>query len=122
MTTVTLDRHDAPRAARRLVAQGCAGAATGPECADSAALMTSELVTNAVTHGRGDITLGFLVAGLLVRVEVGDDDARRPTLRDVGDDGESGRGMLIVQALSSGWGVQDRPPGKVVWFEVPRQP
>ena len=116
MTTVTLNREDAPRAARRLVAQGCASAMTGAECADSAAVMTSELVTNAVTHGMGDITFDFLAASDLVRVEVGDDDARRPRVREVSDEDEGGRGMAIVQVLSSSWGVQDRPPGKIVWF------
>lgn len=122
MTTVTLNRKDAPRAARRLVAEGCASAATGTQCADSAALMTSEVVTNAVTHSTGDITFGFLADSLLVRVEVGDGDPRRPRIRNASNDDEGGRGMLIVQALSFDWGVQDRPPGKVVWFEVPRQP
>lgn len=118
MTTVTLDRKDAPRAARRLVAAGCAEAATGPQCAESAALMTSEVVTNAVLHGTGDITFAFLAGQVLVRVEVGDEGPEHPAPRDGVVDEEGGRGMVIVQALSSGWGVEADPPGKVVWFEV----
>lgn len=122
MDIVTLDRRDAPRAARRLVAAGCARAATGRQCADAAAVMTSEIVTNAVLHGFGDITFGFLAGRRLVRVEVGDDDARRPRAQQARDDDEGGRGMHIVEALASGWGVVDRPPGKIVWFTVPTQP
>lgn len=122
METVTLDRRDAPRAARRLVAAGCLRAATGPECADAAGVLTSEVVTNAVTHGAGDVTFGFEADLVHVRVEVGDDDAQRPRARRAGEDEEGGRGMLLVEALSSAWGVVDRPPGKVVWFTVPAQP
>lgn len=122
MDTVTLDRSDAPRAARRLVAAGCVRAATGPQCAEAAALLTSEVVTNAVRHGSGDITLGFLARNLLVLVEVGDDDVHTPQVRDFHDDDEGGRGLQIVTALASGWGVRDRPPGKIVWFTVPAQP
>lgn len=122
MAMVTLNRDDAPRAARRLVAAGCASAATGHECADSAAVMTSEVVTNALLHGAGEITFDFLPERLLVRVEVGDDDARRPRARQVDEDAEGGRGMQIVEALSSAWGVLDHPPGKIVWFELSTQP
>lgn len=122
MKTMTLDRRDAPREARRLVAAGCARAGAGPQCADAAALLTSEVVTNAVLHGTGDITFGMRAGSRLVRVEVGDEDARRPRAWEVHDDDEGGRGMHIVQALASGWGVLDRPPGKIVWFTVPAQP
>ena len=122
MDTVMLDRRDAPRAARRLVAAGCARAATSPQCADAAAVMTSEVVTNAVLHGAGDITFGFVAESRRVRVEVGDDAARRPRARGAHDDDEGGRGMQIVEALASGWGVLDRPPGKIVWFTVAAQP
>src|SRR5687768_9942182 len=110
MRTVTLDRKDAARAARRLVVTGCAEAATGPECADFAAVLTSELVTNAVTHGSGDVTFGFLADRMCVRVEVGDDAPELPRTYVVDDDDEGGRGMQIVEALSSEWGVRARPP------------
>jgi anti-sigma regulatory factor (Ser/Thr protein kinase) len=123
MNTVTLDRRDAPRAARRLVAAECASAGTGPQCAQAAAVLTSEVVTNAVRHGSGDITLGFLAGRLLVLVEVGDDDVRTPRAREFHhDDDEGGRGLQIVNALAAGWGVRSNPPGKIVWFTVPAQP
>lgn len=122
MKTVTLDRKDAPRAARRLVVAACARASTGPQCADAAALLASEVVTNAVLHGVGDITFGLLAGHRQVRVEVGDDDARRPSPKAVDEDALGGRGLQIVEALASSWGVLDHPPGKVVWFTVPAQP
>jgi anti-sigma regulatory factor (Ser/Thr protein kinase) len=84
--------------------------------------MTSEIVTNALLHGSGQVTLGMDAGAVLVRVEVGDGSMRRPTHEGRGDDAESGRGMVIVDALASDWGVTDAPPGKIVWFEVPVRP
>lgn len=122
MDMVTLAREDASRAARRLVAADCARAGTGRRCAEAADLMTSEVVTNAMLHGQGAITFAVQAGSLLVRVQVGDDDASRPRLRRIDPAAEGGRGMWIVDALASDWGVLDRPPGKIVWFEVPAQP
>jgi anti-sigma regulatory factor (Ser/Thr protein kinase) len=85
--------------------------------------MTSELVTNALRHGSGTVRLGCDAGTLRVRVEVGDDSGQRPRVRYVDDDSENGRGMIIVDTLSSAWGVSDAPRGgKIVWFEVPAQP
>ena len=119
---MTLDRRDAPRVARRLVAADCASAAAGRECAQAADLLTCEVVTNAVRHGTGRVTLAVQTDSRTCRVEVGDDDAGRPRLHPADDVAEGGRGMLIVDALASDWGVVEREPGKVVWFEVPAQP
>ena len=122
MLTTTLSRGDAPRAARRAVAACCEQAAAGPVCANGAALMTSELVTNALLHGAGPITLGVDCGPVLVRVEVGDDDPRRPVLPASDDAAENGRGLLIVDALASTWGVEAAPSGKTIWFEIDAQP
>jgi anti-sigma regulatory factor (Ser/Thr protein kinase) len=122
MVKLLLDRLDAPRAARRVVASECARAATGPECADHAGLMTSEVVTNAVLHGTGEVTFAMDAGAVLLRVEVGDGCASRPTCAVAEDRAEGGRGMGIVDALASDWGVTDDPPGKIVWFEVPVHP
>lgn len=101
----------------------CAEASTGPECADAAVLMTSELVTNALRHGSGPVRLGCDAGEVNVRVEVGDDNGQPPRVRYVSEDSEDGRGMVIVDALASSWGVTAAPGGgKVVWFEVPAQP
>lgn len=119
---MTLDRRDASRVARRLVAAECASAAAGRGCVQAAELMTSELVTNAVLHGGGRLTFGVHTDSRRCRVEVGDDDAGRPRLQAAGEVAEGGRGMLIVDALASDWGVIDGATGKVVWFEVTAQP
>lgn len=55
MQTIALRQADAPRVARLTVAQHCRNANTGPECADSAVLATSEVVTNTLVHGHGAI-------------------------------------------------------------------
>lgn len=122
MQTVTLPPVDAPRAARRVVQGCCAQAVSGPECTEHALLLTSEIVTNALVHGSGTVRVGCAADALTVRVEVTDDNRLRPSVRPAGEHDEGGRGMFLVDALASSWGVADTPTGKVVWFEVPAQP
>ena len=87
--------------------------------------MTSEVVTNALRYSTGSIRLGVAADAARVRVEVGDDERAVPLAPEVGDqavDAEGGRGMRILAALASGWGVSPTVFGKLVWFEVPAQP
>ncbi|MEV4335383.1 ATP-binding protein [Streptomyces sp. NPDC049597] len=97
------------------------------ELADTAALIVSELVTNAVRHGAGPVwcTLRILpgvVAGCAVRIEVGDHgrgwDGSLP--QQAAPDGETcdGRGLGQVEALSSRWGAVRLPHGQLVWSEL----
>ncbi|MBC2877543.1 ATP-binding protein [Streptomyces sp. TYQ1024] len=116
-----------------------------PGRAETAELLTSELVTNALVHTDGGAVVtavlgvgpSAVVKGLL-RVEVRDTLPRRPVLRasDAGppareggvrtdggrcaDEGAatSGRGLLLVQALADAWGVRTHGTGKTVWFEL----
>ncbi len=118
----TLDRSGAARTARHLVTQWCCDARAGTQCCDTAVLLTSEIVTNALLHGCGAVRLGVQAIGLAVRVEVGDDEPRHPRTPAQDDDAEGGRGMLIVDALASAWGVIDNALGKIVWFEIACQP
>lgn len=120
--TLILTAGDGPRAARKAVADCCTRASTGPECAEHAVLLTSEVVTNALRHGTGQVRVGCDADDAIVRVEVGDDERGRPRVRRADTDEESGRGMFLVDALASAWGVTDTAHGKVVWFEVPSQP
>ena len=97
------------------------------EPAEAAASVVAELAANAVTHGRvagRDFELRLALdpdAGVL-RIEVSDarGEARPATApAPPADDAESGRGLLLVQALTRAWGVSSRDVGKTVWAEVP---
>ncbi|WP_369180390.1 ATP-binding protein [Streptomyces mutabilis] len=89
--------------------------------ADDVVLCVSELATNALLHGvppgRGFL-LRLLPCGDGVRVEVHDSGGGVPAV-PLDPDGadESGRGLLLVSELADKWGVAEREPGKVVWFE-----
>jgi len=100
-----------------------------PALADTAELLTTELVTNALQHTGGGAELTATLSPAprnRLRIEVRDSLARRPPRRGVaaapaagaGEHGTSGRGLLLVQALSDAWGVNARGTGKVVWFEL----
>lgn len=83
-----------------------------------AELLVSELVTNAVLHARTMITLEITQRGDSIRVGVADESARRPKPRSYSDDAMTGRGLTLVQALSSSWGTRSTPAGKQIWFEL----
>lgn len=77
-------------------------------CIDVAALVLTELVTNAFQHGGGeDITVTWCadVTHLTMRVE--DSSPVRPVLRAVDETSEGGRGLSIVEALADAWGVSE---------------
>ncbi|UYQ63662.1 ATP-binding protein [Streptomyces peucetius] len=86
-------------------------------------LCVSELAANALVHGvppgRGYLLRMWLYEqGCALRVEVHDSGYGRPRVRR--PEGESGRGLLLVDALADRWGVGPREPGKVVWCEFER--
>jgi signal transduction histidine kinase len=89
----------------------------GPLIPD-AELVISELVTNAVRYSRGNIGLR-LVLGDGLFCEVRDHSAALPRLRQVGEDEESGLGLLVVSQVASRWGTRRTSEGKVVWCELP---
>lgn len=89
--------------------------------AATAALVVSELVTNAVLHARTPFEVRVTVGTDVVRIEVHDGAARRPTRRYFSDQATSGRGLRVVEELSRAWGVEPDADGtgKTVWAEVP---
>ncbi|MDH6579233.1 anti-sigma regulatory factor (Ser/Thr protein kinase) [Kitasatospora sp. MAP5-34] len=90
-----------------------------PELADTAELLVSELVTNALVHTeRGAVFDAVLTPELRLRVEVQDGTSRLPGRRPPSDFATSGRGLLLVEALADDWGVKLRGDGKVTWFEL----
>ncbi|WP_460334238.1 ATP-binding protein [Actinoallomurus acanthiterrae] len=98
-----------------------------PEAADTAELLGCELVTNAVRYAAAmpGSTLRLLLIrdGERLRVEVHDPSTEPPAAKDPALDATSGRGLLIVGALSSDAGWHPTAHGKAVWFELlPRWP
>jgi len=80
-------------------------------------LVVSELVANAVLHGRGAITLKIRVDGDGVYGEVVDEGGGfEREVRECGPDELNGRGLMIVDALSRRWGIHEGTTH--VWFEL----
>ena len=93
--------------------------------AESAELLVSELVSNAVNAtGQPGQTVTLSLAGNATRVliEVRDSDPRPPQTKGTNDDGASDGtdGVLLVAALSTRWNwyLTEEPPGKVIWCEL----
>lgn len=92
------------------------------EHADTAELLVSELVTNALQHAWGPIRLrmSHSVDGRTLRCDIADGcpatpPAARPPART---DEEHGRGLHLVEQLSTRWGILRTPAGKLIWFEL----
>jgi len=88
---------------------------------DDALVLVSELVTNAVQYGSPDIELRVRVVPPEIVVSVTDAGDELPDPPEVQDLlANSGRGLRIVNALATHWGVieNDPPPGKSVWFDL----
>ncbi|MCU1590728.1 MAG: protein serine/threonine phosphatase with GAF(s) sensor(s) [Frankiales bacterium] len=94
----------------------------GPDAGEpgqTAALLLTELVSNAVRFAGGDLLVRAGVHSDLLLVEVCDTSERMPTsLAAPNPDAESGRGMLLVSELADRWGAEPLPTGKRVWFEL----
>ena len=93
------------------------------DCADlldTVKLLISEMVTNAVVHAGSDVDVCVQLTDRVVRVSVFDDSPQQPVVKRAAAEETSGRGMALVDAMSSGWGVEPTFKGKRVWFELPR--
>ncbi|MFE1922836.1 ATP-binding protein [Streptomyces asoensis] len=90
-----------------------------PGRSETAELLTSELVTNALVHTDDDALLTATVSASGLRVEVRDSAAHRPRPRvPAADEATHGRGLVLVESLADTWGVRAQGGGKVVWFEL----
>jgi anti-sigma regulatory factor (Ser/Thr protein kinase) len=106
-TTPALARHDLAAYLRH---EGRA------ELIPDATLLASELITNAVVHAGGTIELRARIAGPGLHVEVTDNSAALPRMRQPGLDG---RGLHIVDTLATDWGVDPvAGNGKTTWFTL----
>ena len=112
-----LPRHDSAAGIARKALNDRFIDELGRERAGDLALVVSELVTNAVAHGQGAISLAVRVEGDRVLGEVVDEGGGfEREVRERGPDDVSGRGLHIVDALSSRWGVHEGTTH--VWFEL----
>jgi two-component sensor histidine kinase len=86
---------------------------------ETAMLLASELVTNALRHGRGRVALRVEQRRRSVRVIVQDADPALPRPVAAGLEAEGGRGLRLVELLAERWGTETVPGGgKQVWFEL----
>ena len=85
---------------------------------DEAVLLANELATNAIIHARSQFVVEVSVKESTCRIEVIDHDQRRPDKIELDHEATRGRGLVLVEALSSMWGVENRADGKVVWCDV----
>jgi anti-sigma regulatory factor (Ser/Thr protein kinase) len=113
---LTVDRRpEAARVARDQVRALCAGRTPYP-LIDDVLLVVSELVTNAVLHGTGTITLQADVSDGQVAIGVSDEGIGTPRAEVVDQSAPHGRGIAMVARLAKEWGVEPDPSGgKTVW-------
>lgn len=90
------------------------------EALDAVKLLVSELVTNSVVHAGSDAEVAVVLKPHALRIEVSDQGGGVPALRRAEAEETSGRGLALVETLSSSWGIEAEEAGKTVWFEVPR--
>jgi PAS domain S-box-containing protein len=80
--------------------------------------LVSELVTNVVLHAGTDIDLRCFTFSDAVRFEVRDGSSVLPGIRHYDISAATGRGISLVDAISTRWGANPEPQGKVVWFQI----
>lgn len=81
-------------------------------------LLVSELVTNSIVHARSDVEVSVGIEADVARVAVFDSSLDPPVRKLARPDESTGRGMLMLDALSTAWGIDYTAGGKSVWFEI----
>ena len=85
---------------------------------ESATLLTSELVTNAVLHARSRPELKLRLTDDRLWVGVSDNTPVSPVRKRYGPEAATGRGLMLVERMAAAWGTMVTAEGKVVWFEL----
>jgi anti-sigma regulatory factor (Ser/Thr protein kinase) len=124
-----LHRHRVPLTAGPAAAAEARGQVRAAICTwdvpvdpDVAILLTSELVTNAIRHEAGEtVVLDVTSSGDELRVDVHDTSCCLPMPGDAPVDAETGRGLMLVNTLSTEWGSYRTPAGKAVYFTLAYQ-
>jgi anti-anti-sigma factor len=113
--------RDAPGLARAAVHEFCVANGLGDD--DAAQLVASELVTNAVVHAGTSIDLTLRLVPPLLHIAVRDGGEGQARIAGIVDESsESGRGLLLVDAMTSAWGTLVPDVGKIVWATVRVRP
>jgi anti-sigma regulatory factor (Ser/Thr protein kinase) len=102
-------------AARRFIREALAG--EDAELVEAAELLTSELASNCVRHANSDFEVAIRSRNPL-RIEVRDHGGGEPEVLSPTPEEPTGRGLLIVNAMSDRWGVIPSAKGKTVWFAL----
>jgi anti-sigma regulatory factor (Ser/Thr protein kinase) len=104
--------------ARRLVATILAEQSISDDVVYAAQLLTSELATNVIFHARTDFEVQVRVDDGGAKVAVKDWNSRMPQPCHAPADATTGRGLQMLDAMTSSWGAERTADGKVVWFEL----
>ena len=110
-------RVQSARAARLFIKERLNAWGRG-DLTEAAELLTNELVTNSILHAGTDIVVEASHEPEVVRIEVSDFEGSAVARRRGALDDERGRGLELVDALASSWGVVRSPGRKTVWFEI----
>ncbi|MGW0993666.1 ATP-binding protein [Streptomyces sp. NPDC002523] len=105
------------RRARRLVTAQLGDWAVG-HLTDTAELLVSEVVTNALCHTRGPLRLNLRLTHSRLLCEVEDTEPACPARNAVDPDAEGGRGIELLDLLADAWGSMGTATGKTIWFEL----
>ncbi|MET8164317.1 SpoIIE family protein phosphatase [Streptomyces sp. NPDC005329] len=110
---------EAARQARRFTRRTLRAWGVPAEAMDTALLVVSELVTNALVHTDGRVRLDLVLIDRRLRVAVTDASPRTPVKpTSLGWEATGGRGILLVEAMSDAWGTVPVSGGKQVWSEL----
>ena len=120
VATILPDDHQAPGQARRFLRTTLAGWSMGDDTIETAELCVSELVTNAVIHTGTAAELSARLDEDVLTVSVRDSGSEGTISRGALDDPLtiSGRGLALVDALSTAWSAERSADGTTVWFEL----
>ncbi|MFF5495006.1 SpoIIE family protein phosphatase [Streptomyces aquilus] len=105
--------------ARHFAARTLTGWNGPADVTETAELIVTELVTNAIQHAKSDFPLALHLDETELTIEVGDHERTEPSPRTAGPLDENGRGLLLVSALAERWGTSPHSQGKTIWCTLP---